>query len=409
MEALTMTKKHFSIFLVAVFLVITGCASAFKNEEQKEADRVALELSRVHAFGASGAAFTPDGSKLAIGSREKIWVVNTDSLDVTAHIPYQRNSRFGGKKSLEFIDNHRLVIAAEGAILLWDLQRGRVTDRVNLKSKAFSPRAITWSSAGHLLAFSTGTSREPVSVVPIGDKGFGAVRTVAGFEGVPGDLVFSRDGRYLAASGDGEGVAIREVETGQDAGALPTKGYVNTLELFDENRLLVAGSDIAFWTFLDERQSNEFDNPDLQGQVNGQVAVRVAGVIALGTLAYFAIPIAIFTGDVSAVASFIQAGTDIANIPVKTERAEWCGRSTAISPDGRWLADIYPGITKEVIRVYDLKSDAASIHLNPKGEYSCAVKFNPNGKILLITTEKTARLYDTETWRHRDLKLDKSR
>jgi len=399
-------RVYFAVLWLAVLLLVTSCANIFKDEEQIEADRIELEIKRAYAIGASGAAFTPDGSKLAIGSREKIWVVNTVSQDVTAHITYPRKSRFGGKKSLEFVDDHRLAIGADGAILLWDLHQKRVTDRVELNIKTFSPRAITWSPASHQLAFSTGTGREPVSFVPIGDMGFGAVRTVPGFEGVPSDLVFSRDGRYLAAAGDGEGVAIREVETGRAVGELPTKGYVSNLELFDENRLLVAGSDIAFWTFLDNQQASEFGNPDLQGQINGQVAVRVAGTIALGTLAYLAFPFAVFTGDGSAVAGFTQAAVEVANSPVKTGQAEWCGRNTAISPDGRWLADVYPGITKEIIQVFDLDSEAVSRRLNPRGQYSCVVRFSPNGKLLLITTEKVARLYDTESWSYRDLDLD---
>ena len=146
-----MAKTYFIVFWIVVFLVMTGCSSAFKNEDQIEADRITLELSRVNAFGASGAAFTPDGSKLAIGSREKIWVVSTASQDITDLLSSLPNSRFGGKKSLEFIDNHRLAIGADGAVLLWDLQQARVTDRVNLNSKMFSPRAITWSDASNLL------------------------------------------------------------------------------------------------------------------------------------------------------------------------------------------------------------------------------------------------------------------
>lgn len=64
---MTIMKNFYFFFWVAAFLVTTGCASAFKDEEQIEADRITLELNRVHAFGASGAAFTPDRSKLAIG------------------------------------------------------------------------------------------------------------------------------------------------------------------------------------------------------------------------------------------------------------------------------------------------------------------------------------------------------
>ena len=109
------------------------------------------------------------------------------------------------------------------------------------------------------------------------------------------------------------------------------------------------------------------------------------------------------------MAGFVQAAAEVATIPVKTEQEEWCGRSTAISPDGRWLADVYPGITKETIQVFDLDSELASRSLNPKGQYSCSLKFSPNGKQLLITTEKVARMYDTETWKYHDLKLGQPR
>ena len=47
--------------------------------------------------------------------------------------------------------------------------------------------------------------------------------------------------------------------------------------------------------------------------------------------------------------------------------------------------------------------------LNPRGEYSCIVKFNPNGKQMLITTTKVASLYDTATWKHHNLDLGKPR
>jgi len=392
--------------LLAAFLVITSCATAFKNEEQIEAERIKLEIKRVHAYGASGAAFTPDGSLLAIGSREKIWVVSTDTRAVTDFISKPSNARLGGNKSLAFVDNQRLVIGADGVILLWDLHSGTVADRVNLKSAALSPRAITWSDTSRLLAYSTGATRESVSVIPVGDKGFGPERTVPGFEGVPSDLQFSRDGKYLAAAGDGKGVVIREVDTGQAIGALPTKGYVNNLELFGDNRLLVAGSDIVLWQFLNDQHARDFGNPDLQGQITGQRAAHAAGAIALGTLAVLAFPLAVYSGDGSAVAGFIQASVEVATLPVTTEQQPWCGRSTAISSDGRWLADVYPGITKEIIQVFDLEAGSASRRLNPRGEYSCAVRFSPNGKLLLITTEKVARLYETETWNFRDLKLD---
>jgi WD40 repeat protein len=94
---------------------------------------------------------------------------------------------------------------------------------------------------------------------------------------------------------------------------------------------------------------------------------------------------------------------------LQTSAQSWCGRSNSISPDGKWLADIYPGIRSEIIGVYDMATGELVKTLNLSGEYSCVVKFNPNGKQLLITTTKAATLYDTETWKYFDLDLGKLR
>ena len=382
-----------------LLLVLSGCATNKPNKPDF-----------THTLGVSGVAFSPDGKRVAVGTKDKIWVADTLTQETTASLGYWQAAEFGNSKSLQFIDNQRLVVGAQGIIMIWDLENDLVTDRLPLFSRMYSPRAITWSETTQMLAFSTGASGSSVKLVNIVDNGFGPIGDLPGFEGVPGDLQFSRDGRYLAATGDGEGVFIREVETGKAAGELPTVDSVSDLELFGEHQLLVAGSNIAFWTFLDDQEFPEFDNPDLDGQVTGQVMIRVAGGVALGALTIFVAMLEAYAGGSGeATAELGSMAFHVATRPVKRSPQPWCGRSTAISPDGRWLADVYPGITKEVIRVYDLESDQKAKNLNPRGEYSCAVRFSPNGKQLLLTTNKVARLYDTETWRYHDLKLGKSR
>jgi WD40 repeat protein len=186
---------------------------------------------------------------------------------------------------------------------------------------------------------------------------------------------------------------------------LPTKGFVNSLERFGNNKLLVSGANIAIWTFLSDEEAQQFESPDLQGQINGQIAARVAGGVALGALAVYLLPFAVLAGSGDAHLAIADLGHQLATTPVKTTAQPWCGRSNSISPDGQWLADIYPGITEETIGVYAMESGELVRKLNPRGEYSCVVKFNPNGKQLLITTSKNASLYDTQTWRHFDLDL----
>ena len=382
-----------------LLLVLSGCAMT----TPKKADFS-------HTLGVSGVAFSPDGKRVAVGTKDKIWVADTLTQETTASLFYWQVAEFGNSKSLQFIDNQHLVVGAQGTIIIWDLENGMVIDRLPLSSKMYSPRAITWSETTQMLAFSTGASGSSVKLVHIVDNGFGSVEDLPGFDGVPGDLQFSRDGRYLAATGDGEGVFIREVKTGKAAGELPTEDFVSDLELFGEHQLLVAGTNIAFWTFLDKQKLFELDNPDIGGQVTGQVMTRVAGGVAIGALTIFVAMLEAYAGGSGeATAELGSMAFHVATRPVKKTQQPWCGRSTTISPDGRWLADVYPGITKEVIRVYDMESDQTAKNLNPKGEYSCAVRFSPNGKQLLLTTNKVARLYDTETWRYHDLKLGKSR
>jgi len=421
LAGLVTPKATLRVLLCGIFVFpqLSGCStllpgitdpSNIKSREEIKADKkVALELSRAQVFGASGAAFTPDGSRVAVGSRDMIWVADTTTFESIAKLSYIKASRFGGKKSLQFIDNERLAIGADGAILLWDLKEGLIKDRIRLISKSQSPRVIAWSGASKMLAFSIGSAMEPVKVVRIGEDGFGAVRDLPGFEGVPSDLVFSRDGQYLAATGDGQGVFVRNIETGAQVGQLPTEGFADNLELFHEDKLLVSGANVALWTFLQDQEALEFENPSLQSQINGQIAARVAGGVALGVLAVVLFVPAVFSGSGEYFEFVGQAGYALATEPLKTSQQSWCGRSSSISPDGKWLADIYPGIKREIIGVYDMTSGELIRRLNPRGEYSCVVKFNPNGKQLLITTTKIASLYDTITWEHHDLDLGKPR
>lgn len=373
-----------------------------ESEPEDEADR---EAQKAHYYGASGVAFSQDGKLVAVGSRDMVWVADTSTLETKARLSYEKVGRFGGNKSLLFIDNHRLFVGTDGAIVVWDLQEYTVTDRVRLPGRTYNSRALAWSSATQTLAYSVGAADSTVKLVRYDSSGFGALRDFPMFEGVPADLEFSRDGRYLAAAGDGSGVYIREVATGTEVGVLQTAGYVSELDLFADNQLLVSGSEIVFWTFLNEHEAKRLNNPDLQEQVTAQVVNRavigVAGGVAIASL----LPLAILgdgAGYGELLAGFIGYFN---NNPVRTAPAVWCGRSTTITSNGRLLADVYPGITSEIIRVFDLGTGDLVKELNPRGQNSCSARFSPDGSLLLVTTDKVARLYSTETWRYIDLNL----
>jgi len=324
----------------------------FKSREEVEADRIALEISRAQVPGSSGAAFTPVGNLVAIGTRDLIWVADAKTGERVARLTYEKASRFGGRKSLQFIDDHRLLIAADGAVYLWDLREGLITDRFKVGNGLQSPRAIAWSGATRMLAISSGSTPQPVTLVRVGEGGFGASQPLPGFEGVPAALLFSRNGMYLAATGDEQGVLIKEVETAETVGELPTHGFAENLELFGENKLLVSGADIALWTFLQQEDALALANPDLQGQVDGQVAARVAGTLAVTSVFAAGVVLCMAGAFLSAIGGGASPGCGdvfilpdtaytVATTPVNTSPQSWCGRSTSVSPDGKWLVDVY--------------------------------------------------------------------
>jgi WD40 repeat protein len=391
---------------IIVLSLLTACSNMFKTEDEAKADRISLQISRAQVLGSSGAAFTPDGRRVAIATRDMIWIANTETRKTIARLSYSKASRFGGRKSLQFIDDHRLVIGADGAIYLWDLKEGLITDRLRLTSSLQSPRAIAWSASTQTLAFSFGARIEPVALVQIGKHGFGATREFPGFKGVPTDLLFSRDGKYLAATGDEEGVFIRDVETGEPVGDLPTNGFVQNLELFGENKLLVSGANVALWTFLQDKEVLDLENPSLRGQVAGQAAVKASEIVVMGSLLVIGIAACAFGAcDGGSLWNFGSISYEVASRPIVTSQQLWCGRSTSVSPDGKWLVDLYPGVTNEVVRIFDLHSGELVKTLHPRGEYHCIAKFSPNSKQLLITSSKAAMLYFTDTWQGHDIEF----
>lgn len=391
-----------------LFAWVLPLACACATTDRVEPGGGELEAILADAYGASGAAFSEDGGLLAVATHNKVWVAEVASRKVIQTLNRHLGAQFGNKDSLIFLDRQTLGVGTQGGVLVWDLASDVVTDRIRLINTFHAPRAMAWSGATRTLAFSTGTTSEPVNLVHItADNHFGPVRGLPGFEGIPADLLFSPDGRYLAATGDGNGVFVRDVETGALVGELPTRGEATQLEPFAGGRLLVAGDDVAFWSFTNEpRDMPDVANPDLEGQISSQVAVRVAGTIAFGVLGILMAPIEALAGGGDATANAFMAATEIAGTPVKTARQGGCGRTTTVSPDGKLLVDVYPGITREVINVYHLDQDLRSHALNPRGKYTCTAKFSPDGKTLLLATDKTVRLYNTRSWRSQDLELD---
>lgn len=381
---------------LSVILFLGGCVTGrgIQNRQQE------LQSNQRNIYGISGAAFSPDSRLLAIGTGKMTYVFEVSSGKTLTRLPFSWNTRFGRTRSLAFVDDVHLVTAGTGAIRVWNAESGFLVHKLRLRSNGQFPRAIAWSDATGTLALTISDYSSTLQLVRLDEFGFGVFRDVEGVEVYPRDLQFSRDGRFLAAAGDGKNVQIFDLQNGQSVGQLPTRGSVSDLELFGNRQLLVAGEDVALWTFKGEQQGLEIENPNFDGQIAAQVATKVAGTVAFGLLGL----LGGLVGSPSSGDSILGA-VEAAKLPVIETRQSWCGRSTTISPDGRFLADVYPGISKELIRIYELNDLNRSRSLDPRGEFTCVAMFSPDGKLLLVTTNKVARLYEVEAWNYRDLDI----
>lgn len=72
MQPITRKLYCFPIWAV-LLLVLSGCAMNTPNKPDFS-----------HTFGVSGVAFSPDGKRVAVGTRDRIWVADTVTRETTA-------------------------------------------------------------------------------------------------------------------------------------------------------------------------------------------------------------------------------------------------------------------------------------------------------------------------------------
>ena len=63
-----------------------------------------------------------------------------------------------------------------------------------------------------------------------------------------------------------------------------------------------------------------------------------------------------------------------------------CGQNTVISSDGMWLADVYPGITKEAIHVYD---NRPKVSTDNNFDPLSAIKIDPPGCLICVLIDNS--------------------
>lgn len=376
------------LWVTGLLALAAGCAVPIETPDYVYRDPGAQNIE----LGAT--AWSPSGDLAAVANYQSIWVFEAESGTVRHQITAHPDTNLGGGEAyrwgvgntLLFMDDDRLVTTGlKGRVAVVDLVNDVPIQGLEVATLGEEPFAVAYSRASGALAVGGVSGR--ISLLEPDGAGGWYEYALEPLGGTVRDLQFSREGDYLAASGHVDHVQIWDLSTLEPFGALPVLDRVTEMALYPGGRrLLVAGQDMAVWYFLTGQQLEMIENPSMAGQ-------RVA--LGAGTALMFALSIAAASYGVG-----ISPG-----MPSFDVRDGPCDRVAALSADGRLLADRHPGVAKETIRVMDLEAYEVLRTLNPPGGATCDMVFSPDGRWLLLATEKAALVYDTGLWRDRVLDL----
>jgi WD40 repeat protein len=325
-------------------------------------------------------AFSPDGTRLATGSRDKtvqLWDVRSGE-----RLAVLRGHR-GWVSDVKFSpDGSRLVSGAlDHNIHIWDAISG--TQLAVLHGHTADVASVMYSADGTEIvsAARDGTVRRwDAHTVESG----GVLRGHASYVY---RVAFHPDGE-LVASASWDGTArLWNATTGRQTASLPhgDEKVVTSVDFHPGGRLLAT---------------------------RARDAVRLWDVVTGAEVQCWRSPIsswrdtrAMFSPDGALIAAGCEKGViRIWNVSNRSEVAALRGhrddvRDLAFSPDGRWLASAGE-IADKTVRIWDLATMKSMQVLDGHTNTVYTVAFSSDGKWLASgSTDGTVRLYDTATWR----------
>jgi len=337
--------------------------------------------------GAVAAAWSPDGTRLAVANNRRIWTYDAKSLALQRELyigrkvksGFEFEERYGLGNSLVFLDERRLATTGMGnRVSIWDVETAERIESFDWPEDAGYPISLAWSEPAGLLAAGTGTG----SIVLL-QPGTGAVAEILSPAGGALHAIrFGAEGDYLGTAGTGGEVVIWNVPARTIATRIPARGVVMDIEpIGAAGHFLVAGEELEIWSFTQPDTPAVLANPELGAQGAGYAlaALTLAATAVLAPLS---------------PAETLLIGTP----PPPSGAVAKCGRAAAVDPGGARVADMHPGYLRERIRIIEAATGEVVEDLNPRGGLTCDLEFSPDGTRLLIANQAGGHVYETAAW-----------
>jgi WD40 repeat protein len=354
--------------------LLDACRPELRGWEHAYLRRLFVSNQRTfqgHTEPVFGVAFSPDGIRLASGSRDrtlKVWDVQTGEVQMTL-----RGHTGSIDKVVFSPDGTRIASGSDDRTLkVWDARTG--LEILTLQGHTGPVQSVAFSPSGkHLVSGGDDT------MVKVWDSQSGQeILTLKGHTNRVGSVAFSADGTRIASGSGDRTLKVWDAQTGDETWTL--KGG--------------AGSGIAFSPTGKELATDQADYTvrvwDLETHREG---VTLKGHTNFVKPAFSPDGKRIVTGSFDRTVKVwdAQTGGEIRTLRGHTDLVE----CVALSPDGQRIASASSDCT---IKVWELEKDQKSITLQGHTENIWSAAFSLDGKRLAIgCVDGSLKVWDAQT------------